>query len=547
MAAVALVCVSTHAVGQVIPQSDRPGREREQFSQPPSSRAQPGGPAISLPSTAAPDGAEKIRLLVRDIRVTGVTVYRAEDLAPLTRDIVGHTVSLQAVYEVARRITAKYGSDGYVLSRAIVPPQALDPRGAVVRIEVIEGYIDRVEWPEKLARYRDFFTSYAAKITAQRPANIRTIERYLLLAGDLPGLRISTSLRPSKINVGASTLVVEVAERAIDASARVDNRGTISRGPNQSQTSATLNNILAAHEAFTVTYAGVSPLNELQYVQGVYRQVLTSEGLTAFVNGSYAWGRPGTPTLEMLEYATRSTYGEVGLSYPVIRARERNLTLSGLVFLSDSFSDVFQQPLERDRLRGARLKVDGDYADFLHAINLFNVTLSKGIEGLGSTLNDNPFASRANGRVDFTKVEAYVSRLQPLVANFSALLQAYGQYALNPLLSPEQCGYGGRVFGRAYDPSDLLGDSCWEVSAELRYDVPTTAPFALAQVYGFVDYGNLHTIDAVGVACDTRGASAGAGLRVGRVDLVTADFSVAKAIDGPRDDERFFVILTAHN
>jgi hemolysin activation/secretion protein len=354
-------------------------------------------------------------------------------------------------------------------------------------------------------------------------------------------------LRPSKTNVGASTLVVEVTENKIDAIARADNRGTPARGPNQFQTSATLNNILAAHEAFTVTYAAVSPLKELQYIQGIYRQVLTSEGLTAFVNGSYSWGKPGTPELELLDYATRSTYGEAGLSYPVIRARERDLTLTALVFLSDSFSDIFSEPFNRDRLRGGRFKADGDFADRFNGINLFNVTLSKGIQGLGSTLNDNPAASRANGRVDFTKIEAYVSRTQPLIASFSAVLQAYGQYAPDPLLSPEQCSYGGRVFGRAYDPSDLLGDSCWEVSAELRYDLPTTVPFALAQFYGFVDYGNLHTNDALGVPSDIRGASTGGGLRIGRTDFATADFSVAKAIDGPRKDERFFVILTAHN
>jgi hypothetical protein len=40
---------------------------------------------------------------------------------------------------------------------------------------------------EKLTRYRDFFTDYAARIVADRPANIRTLERYLLLANDLPG------------------------------------------------------------------------------------------------------------------------------------------------------------------------------------------------------------------------------------------------------------------------------------------------------------------------------------------------------------------------
>ncbi len=76
-----MVCLSTHAIGQIIPGSDRPGREREQFSQPPVARAQPGGGAISLPTTVAPPGAENIRLLVRDVRIVGATVYRPDELA----------------------------------------------------------------------------------------------------------------------------------------------------------------------------------------------------------------------------------------------------------------------------------------------------------------------------------------------------------------------------------------------------------------------------------------------------------------------------------
>ncbi len=45
----------------------------------------------------------------------------------------------------------------------------------------------------ELANYRDFFTDYTAKIIADRPANIRTLERYLLLASDLPGLKFRTA------------------------------------------------------------------------------------------------------------------------------------------------------------------------------------------------------------------------------------------------------------------------------------------------------------------------------------------------------------------
>jgi hemolysin activation/secretion protein len=545
-----LVCVifsmPVAASAQVIPPSAQPGRERELFTQPPVPRAQPSGPVISLPSTEAPPGAEKVKIVIRSVRVVGSTIYSADELKALYADLLGRETTLQTVYDIARRITAKYGSDGYVLSRAIVPPQQLNPKSTTVRIQVIEGWINKVEWPKKLSRYRDFFSDYAARITSERPVNIKTIERYLLLANDLPGLKFSTSLRPSPTQTGASTLVVEVAEKPFDANARIDNRGTPSRGPYQFLTSATLNNILGQHEALTLSYAGVSPLKELQYVAGNYRQVLTSEGLTAFVNGSYSWGMPGTQALEALELDTRSTVVEAGAFYPIVRARERNLTLTGLVFMSDNYSDILQAPFNVDRLRGFRGKVDADIADSLQGINQFNVTFSQGIEGLGSTNNGDPLASRAAGRVDFSKIEATIGRTQPLPARFSAYASLYGQYAFTPLLVSEQCGYGGRFFGRAFDPSELLGDSCWEALGELRYDFPVgTTQLSQAQLYGFTDYGKLYTLDAaIGTPAIVNGASAGAGVRLGWQNFNT-DLQVAKAIDGPRNDWRYFFILAA--
>ncbi len=546
-AALAIAIVSTAAIAQVIPPSAQPGRERELFTQPPVPRAQFGGPAVSLPSTVAPPGADKVKITIRSVKVVGSTIYNAAELNSLYADLLGRQTTLQTVYDIARRITAKYGADGFVLSRAIVPPQKFDPKGAVVRIQVIEGWVDNVEWPKKLSRYRDFFSDYAAKITAERPVNIRTIERYLLLGNDLPGLKFSTSLRPSPTQTGASTLVVEVTEKPVDANARIDNRGTPSRGPYQFLTSATLNNFLGQHEAFTLSYAGVSPLKQLQYLSGYYKQVLTSEGLTAFVDGSYSWGRPGTQALELLDFATRSTVIEAGAYYPLVRSRERNLTLTGLAFMSDNYSDVLGSPFNVDRLRGVRGKADADIADSLQGINQFNVTFSQGIHGLGSTDNGNPLASRAAGRVDFSKVEGTVGRTQPLPGRFSAYASLYGQYAFTSLLSSEQCGYGGRFFGRAFDPSEMLGDSCFEALGELRYDLPPTTPqINQAQLYAFTDYGRLYTREpAVGTDASTHGASAGAGLRLAMLKNFNTDLQAAKAIDGPRNDWRFFFAVTA--
>lgn len=543
----AMLLFASSAIAQVIPPSEQLGRERERFTQPPAPQAQPGPGSISLPSTVTPAGAATTTIVVRDVRITGSTIYSAKDFLPLYQALLGNNVTIQAVYDLARAITAKYGNDGYVLSRAIVPPQQLSPKGAIVHIEIIEGYVDRVEWPKSLSRYRDFFSSYAAKIIADRPINIRTIERYILLAGDLPGLKFATSLRASDTNKAASTLVVEVTEKKIDALARVDNRGTPARGPIQYLAATTLNNLLGQHEAVTLSWASVEPMRELQYYSLYYRQVLSSEGLTFFADVNNTGGRPGTAPLELLNYRASGNYFDAGLSYPVIRSRERNLTLSGLIFSSDNFSNILGVPFNDDKLRGLRGKIDADIADVIRGVNQFNLTFSQGIEGLGSTVNGNPLASRSAGRVDFSKVEVSANRTQPLFNPVSVYLATYAQYAFEPLLSPEQCGYGGRFFGRAYDPSQFLGDSCFEALGEARYDIPTAAPQGgQVQLYSFADYGRLWTRSpSVGTPAQVEAASVGVGIRFGYRDYINVDLQAAKGVEASLRDWRFFFAVTA--
>src|SRR5262249_35537242 len=166
-AASAMVSVSFAAIAQVVPPgaqlvppSDQPGRERQRFEPPAVPLAQPGGPTIAVPGIEAPPGAAETTLVIRQIRIVGATVYTTPQLAELYADLIGKKVTLQAVYNVAQRITAKYGAAGYVLSRAIVPVQELDPNGAAVKIQVVEGYIEAVEWPPQLSAYRDLFSCY---------------------------------------------------------------------------------------------------------------------------------------------------------------------------------------------------------------------------------------------------------------------------------------------------------------------------------------------------------------------------------------------------
>ncbi len=343
----------------------------------------------------------------------------------------------------------------------------------------------------------------------------------------------------------------------IDAMARIDNRGTPARGPWQYLGQATFNNIAGSHEAFTATYAGTFQLEELQYIQAAYRQVLSSEGLTFFANASYGIGTPGTALLRSLDYRTRSAVVEAGLTYPVIRTRELNLLLTGLGFATDDQSyaarpAVHPRPAARRAPQGGR-RLGRQLARHQPG----QCDLQPGHQGVWLERQ-----RRSPGRCRRRALPALRPMrgrsTSPRSRRRSAGCSRCGRasrrssrptanIAFTPLLVSEQCSYGGRFFGRAFDPSQLLGDSCWAALGELRYDFATPwKQLTRLQAYAFADHGETYNINpAAGTPLSQHGSSVGAGVRAAWEDTYTADLSVAKAIEGPRDDWRAFIILGA--
>jgi len=552
LSAFSLLVSASLACAQIVPPSALPGHERKQFTPPVAPLSRPAGQFLQLPETMAPASAENVRLRVRSIVIEGSTVYSAADLAPLYADLIGREVSAAEIYGLANRIAAKYGQDGYLVARAVVVPQAVDPKGAALRIRLVEGYVEAIEWPEAAARYRDVSTPCLDRIKGERPARTKTIERCLLLANDIPGLSFSSSLKAGKDPNGGTVLVVTLTEKPFDAAVRIDNRGAQGQGPWEQTTTLAENNRLGLNESTTLTYAGALDMQELQFFGGNYHQVLTADGLAYDFSATHSFGKPGLPSLAALDFKSRETTFESGLTYPVIRSREQNLRLSALGFVEDASSETFGAPFSDDRLRGVRLRANYDQVDsWLGTVGQSQVigTFSQGIDGLGSTANGNPLASVAGGRVDFTKFEVTANRAQALGAGFSLYGALDAQWATSTLLSAEQCTYGGIGIGRAFDPEALVGDRCLLELAELRYDVAIPGnPLRQTQIYGFADHGDLYRVRAAAsTPGHVEGSSTGAGVRLAWQDNVSADVQIAKGFgDGADRGWRGFLVLTAH-
>lgn len=509
---------------QTIPGGAEAGRVEQRFDEATVSTAQPRV-TQGLESTMAPAEAAQVILSVERIEVVGSTVYDPAELATDTEIVTGQTVPLTDVFAVAAAITARYRNDGYSLSRVIVPLQELDADGAVIRLEVVEGYVEEVRWPDELSRYRNFFDYYTAKITAARPFNVKTAERYLLLASDLPGFDFDSTLVPSETTPIASVMVVEVEEYdRFSGYASVSNHGVEASGPYQGSVGGSLYNALSVHERIDLAFTAAGPSEngqaELHYVSWGYEQAITAEGLTVFFDGNYGDGEPGTESLLALGYETKGLNLSGGLKYPIIRSRP--FSLFGLLAFDFKNSESFNLGVKatEDRLRIVRGELLIESADERGGINLIELGLHKGIDGLGSTKNDNTLASRLGGQVDFFKFTAEASRRQKLPRNFELFGQLFVQLADDALLSSQECGYGGQTYGRGFDSSLITGDQCLLASLEIRRNLPVSGPLAkwvsYAQPYAFIDYGHIWNINPPGGTPEyDDGSSAGVGLRFG--------------------------------
>lgn len=534
------ITYSSVAWGQTVPAGAEAGRVSERFTQ----TVAPSVDARSvqgLESTIPPAEAAAITLKLNSVVVSGSSVYPNAALQETYSSLLGKTVTLAQVFDVAAAITTKYGEDGYILSRAIIPPQALNQAGATIQIQVIEGHVDDVRWPAETRVSREFLAQYEERITRSRPLNVKTLERYMLLANDIPGSQFGSNLVASETVPGASDLVVTVEEDPFSGFVSVDNHGVEASGPYQFSIGGTLNNVLGLNERITAeaTIAGPSVSNtpELYYLSFGYDQVLSAEGLTFFANGNLSRGYPGTAALAALDYETRGFNLSTGFSYPFIRTRDQSLTGTVAFDFRNSESFNLGVAATEDRLRIFRAELAYENADSFNGQNQATLAVSKGIEGLGSTLNGNPLASRTPGVVDFAKVTLDLARTQQLESGFSLYGHAFAQWTPNPLLSSQECGYGGRTFGGGFDSSIITGDTCFMASLELRKDLSVPEALAdwidYAQPYGFVDYGSIWNVTPpLGTPAQDSGASAGLGIRFGN-DMFSTELAATRVIMTP--------------
>jgi len=481
-----------------------------------------------------PIEAAQTRFALTGASVEHSTVFNVTELRALYAPLIGKEVSLLDIYKLRDAITAKYRAAGFVLSQAIIPPQRIE--GGVVRLEVIEGFINAVTVEGDSGDRRNLVERIARKLSRARPLNERDLERAVLLIGDLPGVEARTVLKPSENTPGAAELVVVVTRRAFAGSVSADNRGSLAIGPEQFSVAAVANSLLGQGEQTTLQLVTTRKTRELRYLSLGHEDVLSADGLRLGLSASLSRSQPGGSA------AILETRGEIrsfraNLSQPIVRSREKTLTIGTGVEILDSSNSIFGFEISDDRVRLAYVDLAFDYADTWFgdrypASSLVRARIDRGLNGWGATRTGSFALSRADAVSDFTKISGEVTRLQRLTSVLSLSVSAAGQYSLDPLLSSQQFGLGGARFGRGYEPSEILGDSGVAVSVEARVAPWATSRARLRpQLYAFYDAGVVWLKDTSTAGADRSSlSSAGVGVSCYLGRAVLTQFEIAKPL-----------------
>jgi hemolysin activation/secretion protein len=532
----AIAGTASAALAQSVPPAVDPGVIQRRLEPAPAPRPEPGPPVVpDMAPGVVPPEAETIRFTLEAIRLEGVTVYDEAELRPLWADLLGQEIALAAVFRLADAITVRYRNDGYILSRALVPPQAIE--GGSVRVQIVEGHVDRVI-VEGEPVPRAPLMAMAERIAAARPLRADVLERNLLLINELAGLVVDSVLRPSPDVPGAADLVLVTSLRRYQGDLGLSNRGNRFTGPLELSGGVQANGLLGRYDR-TRLRGFVNPVspNQLQVLALEHGQPLGSNGTQLGLFGSLVRTDPGGLD-DDVDGSSVST--SITLSHPILLDRTQRLELRAELGLLNSDTDInttdpgtIAEDNAKDRVRTLRLSGAWDVADRFAGITSLSGTLSQGLDILDASQAGEDDLSREAGAGEFTAFAMEASRLQSFTGGWSVLLTAKGQYAFDSLLVSETFDFGGETYGRAYDSSELTGDHGVAARAELRWGRLIGQPWLVSvQPFLSADVGAIWNRDSdeEGVDSSADAASVAAGVRFDFTEQVSGSVEVAQPL-----------------
>lgn len=437
-------------------------------------------PAPSLQAPPKPNATlpESAPFLVKQLRITGNTLFPAAELHALVADQEGQALTLRQVGGLAGRITAYYQKHGYQLTRAIIPAQTI--REGVVTIQVIEAHYGKVQLQNQSEVRDSLLESTIAPLRSGAVIDDGSLNRSLLLLSDIPGVGVAATLKPGS-DVATSDLTVATKQNpSAFANVALDNYGN--KYTDRGRLSANFNVLNPLHLGDVLSATLLTTGEGMDYARLSYEALVNGQGTRAGVSYSYLRYRLGQ-NISDLDANGTARVGSAWVRHPLLRSRTANVYVQAQFDRKQLDDRIDATDLRTDRhLDNWVLGLNGDLRDEVlgGAINLWSVGVTSG----RVVFDDVNTAAQAQGA--FSKFNLNLSRLQGLTPTNALYVNVAAQWSDVNLDSAEKMTIGGPYSVRAYDIGALSGDTGYSGTVELRHDLGTNA-LGYWQAIVFVD------------------------------------------------------------
>lgn len=409
------------------------------------------------------------------VLVSGSSLPQAS-LDAAVAPFAGRPLTRETVTAITEAVGAVYARSDIALYTIVAPDQDLST--GELRLTAIEGRITQVALSGDTAGDMTLVTTYGERLAGEAPLRKRTLERYLSLARDIPGLKVQADMLAGQA-AGDVVLAMDLKQQRTDLALSLTNRGSEILGRTQAQADFSVYGLARQGDMTRLTVALPTEIERFQYYAVTHSTPIGSDGLRAQVSAGYLRTRP-----ESIPVKGKAVFGGLQLSYPAIRSYDEDLYLTAAFDGLNSTNAVFGQGTATERTRVLRGAAAWSKDRYVYAVSAA-VVGSFGIDGLG--------ARTTPGLADaaFKKLNLEAGADVMLSPRWTVRLKAAGQSTGDLLPASEQFGLGGEPYGRAYQQAVVIGDTGWAVSAELALKALTAGRFKDTEIYGFVDGGQV--------------------------------------------------------
>lgn len=464
------------------------------------------------------DAGDEAAPPIRSISFEGTDVPLV--VAEAAQKSVGLPASRATLQALADAMSRAYGRSEVALFTIAIPEQDLSSGN--VRVLVAEGHIEAVLLSGEVeGRSLRLVRRYADRLTREQPTSRRTLERYLSLMQDIPGLRVNSQLQMGE-GPGGVRLLLALDYQRPTASFSFDNRTTRLVKDGQFNGTARAYGMLREGDETQLNSTASVDFDDLLYVGFSHSTPVGWDGTRLSFNAGLLRTRP-----EGTGQAGEARSGGVTLSHPLIRSYRRNLTLSLALDGINSENAAFGSVTATEQTRAVRGAVG--YAQSAERRTLIaGLTASRGLDILGAGV------PASTGKVAFFKLNGRASFDQAIGQRMALRLRLAGQWTGDALPAVERFSVGGASFGRAFEVGIISADRGVAGLAELAWQPIRAGNLKATEVFGFVDAASVRLIERPASAGqDFDLASAGAGVRLAWRDKAMVELEYARTLDRP--------------